>query len=299
MFKKGSKQCEGNYRPVSILPVVSKIFERIVYDQFFDYLSEHKILYNHQSGFRHDFSTDSALTYLADMIKFNMDNGLYTGMVLIDLQKAFDTVDHEILLKKLKAVGAGTCVVSWFNSYLSDRQQFVDINGTLSSPEIVTCGVPQGSILGPLLFLLYVNDMSHAVNCDLMLYADDSALLISGNDVNEIQSRLGNEMCKLSNWLEGNKLSLHLGKTESVLFASKKKLKNVNKMEIVCNGKEIVAKDSVKYLGAILDQDMSGQSMGTTALKKINKCLKFLYRKADFRFKMYKDVMSVFIAIPF
>ena len=118
--------------------------------------------------------------------------------------------------------------------------------------------------------------MHHLPSPDLMLYADDSALLISGNNIIDIENKLSEEMCNLSKWLESNKLSLHLGKTESLLFASKKKLKNVNKLKIVCNGKEIVAKDSVKYLGAILDKDMSGQSMGTTALKKINKCLKFL-----------------------
>ena len=121
------------------------------------FLNVHHIMYIHQSGFRSDFSTDTALSFLGDKIKFNMDSGLYTGMILIDLQKAFDTVDHEILLKKLNAVGADDAVVSWFRSYLEDRKQFVDINGTMSSPEFVTCGVPQGSILGPLLFLLYVN----------------------------------------------------------------------------------------------------------------------------------------------
>ncbi len=226
-------------------------------------------MYIHQSGFRSDFSTDTALSYLGDKIKFNMDSGLYTGMILIDLQKAFDTVDHEILLKKLNAVGAGDVVVSWFKSYLADRKQFVDINCTLSAPEDVTCGVPQGSILGPLLFLLYVNDMPSSVSCDLMLYADDSALIVSGKIVQAIETKLSQELYKISVWLEKNKLSLHLGKTESILFASKKRLKDKNKMNIVCNGNEIIAKDSVKYLGATLDQDMSGQSMGAFAL--INK----------------------------
>jgi retron-type reverse transcriptase len=105
-----------------------------------------------------------------------MDKGLYTGVVLLDIQKAFDTVDHDILQTKLCAIGANNNAVNWFSSYLSDRKQFVQVNGTLSSRESVTCGVPQGSILGPLLFTLYVNDMSNAVNCELCLYADDSML---------------------------------------------------------------------------------------------------------------------------
>jgi hypothetical protein len=175
LYKKGDCNYEGNYRPVSILPVVSKIFERIAYDQFYSHLCKNHLIYKYQSGFRTMFSTDTALTFLTDKIRFNMDKGLYTGVVLLDLQKAFDTVDHHILQTKLCAIGANNNAVNWFSSYLSDRKQFVQVNGTLSSRESVTCGVPQGSILGPLLFTLYVNDMSNAVNCELCLYADDYA----------------------------------------------------------------------------------------------------------------------------
>ena len=185
-------------------------------------------------------------------------------------------------MSKLKAVGAESGVVSWFGSYLSNRKQVVDINGFQSSPESVTCGVPQGSILGPLLFLLYVNDMPTSVSCELFLYADDSALVVSGKCVQDIESTLCQELSNVSEWLESNKLSLHLGKTESILFGSKKRLSNVNKMNIVCKGNEIVAKESVKYLGATLDQDMAGNSMGMAAIKKINKGLKFMYRKSEF-----------------
>ena len=156
LYKKGDCNSEGNYRPVSILPVVSKIFERIVYNQLYSYLCENNLIYEYQSGFRSCFSTDTALTYLSDKIRFNMDEGLYTGVILLDLQKAFDTVDHVILLKKLKAIGACDSAVLWFNSYLSNRKQFVDVKGCLSEAGEVTCGVPQGSILGPLLFTIYM-----------------------------------------------------------------------------------------------------------------------------------------------
>ena len=112
-----------------------------------------------------------------------MDHGNYTGMVLIDLQKAFDTVNHDILLHKLKACGMSDSVVLWFTSYLKDRDQVVDVSGSLSSKLAINCGVPQGSILGPLLFSIYVNDMHSAVSCKVILYADDSALLVSGNNI--------------------------------------------------------------------------------------------------------------------
>ena len=142
-----------------------------------------------------------------------MDNGLYTGMVMIDLQKAFDTANHSLLSDKLQALELNNVSVSWFDSYLTNRTQKVDLNGTFSKPRMRPCDVPQGSILGPLLFLIYVNDMESAVKCKLILYADDS-LLVYRKDVKVIQETLGKELCVLSSWLViNNKLSLHLGKT--------------------------------------------------------------------------------------
>ena len=147
-------------------------------------------------------------------------------MVLIDLQKALDTVNHNILLNKPVACGMNVNTVQWFNFYLTNTDQCVDLRGIRSSSDPITCGVPQGSILGPLLFSLYVNDMVSAVtSCKLMLYADDSALLVSGKDVNTIQSTLSRELESLNDWLCDNRLSLHLGKTESILFGSPQKLK--------------------------------------------------------------------------
>lgn len=200
LYKKGDKNMEGNYRPVSILPVISKIFEKVVHQQFYDYLSKHNILYQNQSGFRVGYSTDSALISLTDRIKCDMDGGCMTGLVLLDLQKAFDTVNHAILLDKLSAVGVTDSSVSWFRSYLTSRGQFVEVNGTRSSTDSITCGVPQGSILGPLLFLLYVNDMKGAIedDCDLYLYADDSALAVTGKNVSHIEQVLSKNMNNLS-----------------------------------------------------------------------------------------------------
>ena len=189
LYKKGDRFAEGNYRPVSILPVMSKIFERVVYDQVYEYLDQNNILYQNQSGFRSGYSTNTALTYLNDRIKFNMDQGKMSGLILIDIQKAFDTVNHDILCKKLNAVGLNGNSVSWFKSYLNSRSQFVQVGNNSSDHNEVTCGVPQGSILGPLLFLLYVNDMEQAVlpGCELFLYADDSALMVSGKNLSEIE----------------------------------------------------------------------------------------------------------------
>ena len=147
------------------------------------------------------------------------------------------------MASKLRAIGVDGPGVAWFESYLSDREQYVDANGGKSACKQVTCGVPQGSILGPLLFTLYVNDMKNSVNCDLYLYADDSALVVGGRDATKIEQTLSKEMENLSIWLEQNKLSLHLGKTESILFASKRKLSHTSSLSVSCNSTNIEAKD--------------------------------------------------------
>ena len=133
IYKKGNRNYEGNYRPVSILPVASKVLEKIVYNQMHTYLEQNNLIYAFQSGFRSAHSTDTALIYLADKLGANMDEGLYTGMVLIDLQKAFDTVHYTILTKKLNAIGIDDSAGSWFKSYLAGRKQVVKINGRLST----------------------------------------------------------------------------------------------------------------------------------------------------------------------
>ena len=209
IFKKGSRMDPSNYRPISLLPLISKIFEKIVHDQMIDYLAQYNILYKYQSGFRTKHSTDLCLSYLNDKILKGFDNGLFTGMILIDLQKAFDTIDHNILLEKLKAIGFCDDTVNWFHSYLTDRAFLVSIENRYSSISKISCGVPQGSILGTLLFLIYVNDMKQAVSSDLLLYADDSCLIFQHKHVTEIEKHLNNEFSNLCELFLDNKLSIH------------------------------------------------------------------------------------------
>ena len=280
LFKKGSRLDAGNYRPVSILPIVSKILERAVYNQIVGYLDKNNLLYENQSGFRKAYSTDTCLINLTDQIKLDISKGLYVGMVMIDLQKAFDTVDHEILCKKLKSMGINS--IEWFESYLGERNQVVEANDTLSEAGIVNCGVPQGSILGPLLFLCYINDMPISLKCKLKLYADDSALIISGKEPNKIAEELSKELSSCRSWLIDNKLSLHLGKTEAILFGTKQKLSKVESFKVICNGEIIKNVKSVKYLGIQLDDDLAGESIVNEIAKKVNSRLKFLYRYKDY-----------------
>ena len=139
-----------------------------------EYLTDNEILYRYQLGFRKNHSTDTCLSYLTDKIRTGFDCGLLTGMILIDLQKAFDTINHNILLKKMSSIGFSSQSITWFGSYLSNRRFQVNIKNKYSNVANINCGVPQGSILGPLLFQIYVNDMPHVADCELFLYADDS-----------------------------------------------------------------------------------------------------------------------------
>ena len=155
-----------------------------------------------------------------------------TGMILIDLQKDFDTIDHDVFLQKLYAIGFSKHTVNWFQSYLSNRSFLVNLGNNFSQPASVSCGVPQGSILGPLLFLIYANDMSQAVKCDLFLYADDTCLVCQHKDVNKIENQLNEDFSNMCDWFVHNKLSIQFGddKTKSIHFASKFKRKNIKNL---------------------------------------------------------------------
>ena len=219
-----------------------------------------------------------------DKILKGIDNNEFTGLILIDLQKAFDTIDHKILLGKLSIMGFSKESISWFRSYLTNRSFLVNVDNAYSSSCEIKCGVPQGSILGPLLFLLYVNDMQQAVKNDLLLYADDSCLAYTNKDVKYIEQKLNKDFNSIVEWLVDNKLSIHLGqdKTKSILFGNKRVMKHQQKLEINYGNVNVKQYDSVKYLGCILDNDLSGESMAKKALSKINGRLKFLYRNQSF-----------------
>ena len=181
LYKSDDPMCFNHYRPVSLLCILSKVFEKIMYDRLLNFVDKFDLLYAHQYGFRKNRSTYMALLSLVDNLTRALENGEHVVGVYLDFSKAFDTVDHMILLQKLYHDGVRGCAHDWFTSYLSNRSQFVTYNGVKSNLNNVKCGVPQGSILGPLLFLLYINYLSFACKRTFpVLFADDSNLFLSG-----------------------------------------------------------------------------------------------------------------------
>ncbi len=209
-------------------PTLSKLLERIVHHQVYNYLQEHKLLASQQFGFRTNLSTTVALAYFTEQILDNLDHKKITGAVSIDLRKAFDTVDHTILLEKLRAISFTSSVLDWFCSYLSNRTQVTMINNSISDPEPVTVGVPQGSILGPLLFLIYINDLPECLTqCKSILHADDTLLYYSADSISELQSKLNSDLQSLSSYLNSNLLTLNHEKSKFIIFAGRQRLRSI------------------------------------------------------------------------
>ncbi len=204
--------------------------EKLAHNQIYSYLQSANILTNSQHGFRPLHSTVTALLKMSNQWYQNMDEGLINGVVFLDLKKAFDTVDHNILLKKLHLYGVRGRAYDWFKSYLSNRTQYCQVNGNLSESRTIITGIPQGSILGPLLFLIYIlSDLPNCLkNADCEMFADDTQIGTANNDAIATAETLNEDLENISVWMAANKLSLNKSKTEFMLIGSHQKLKQCN-----------------------------------------------------------------------
>ena len=219
IHKKESTQDVNNYRPISLLSTFSKILEKLMHKRVYDFFENHKLLYSLQFGFRKNNSTLHSLIQITENIKTSIENGKFGCGLFIDLKKAFDTVDHSILLRKLDHYGIRGIALEWFNSYLFNRQQFVSFNGHSSVMRNVTCGVPQGSVLGPLLFLIYINDLPNISKVlKFFLFADDTNIYYESSNLLQIEKVMNKELNKLYQWLCVNRLSLNISKTRFLIF---------------------------------------------------------------------------------
>ena len=198
-----------NYRPISILPVISKVFEKMLYNQLIEYLHRENLLTENQFGFRRFHSTASALLDCTNEWLFNMHRGFYNVVLFLDLKKAFDTVNHAILLDKLEAYGIDEGSLNLLTSYLTDRKQTCQIDGKQSDLRKISCGVPQGSILGPLLFLTYINDLPNCLNFTTpRIFADDTSITVFGKTLEDTEIERNNDLINIRNWLTASLASI-------------------------------------------------------------------------------------------
>ena len=238
--------------------VFSKILEPAVHKMVYTYLQQHNLLSIYQSGFRSLHSTSMCLADVTNTLLQNIDKGQLTGLVFLDLKKAFDTLDHRVLLNKLTSLGFNKASVQWFNTYLTDRSQSVVVNGSTSEPQPILFGVPQGSLIGPLLFIFYINDLLSVVShCKIQLYADDTLLCISSSSVTDIEFMLSEDIRHIIEWLNNNFLYLNYSKTKIMLSGTHQRLSRINTFLVKAKDTVLSRVYQFKYLGVILDPSLS------------------------------------------
>jgi len=276
VYKKGDKNLMENYRPISLLNVFEKILEKLMYKRLYEYISAESPLYKFQFGFRKYHSTALALIAVTDEIYQQLDNGNIVMGIYCDLQKAFDTVNHSILLSKIYNYGIRGTVFNWFKNYLTNRKQYVAIDNVSSTISNIDCGVPQGSVLGPLLFLIYMNDIQYCSrDCNLYLFADDTNVFVSGKTVPDVTNKANNCMCDLNSWFLCNRLSLNLDKTYFSVFGAGKA--DIN-FELTIDGTVIKQVNTCKYLGIMIDDKLSWQDHIDFVYNKVVRFVSIFYR---------------------
>ena len=258
--KAGNGQSVSNYRPISLLPLLSKLIEKIVHRRVYDHLLEYDLLDKRQGGFRPGHSTVKTCTYFTEDLYHANNNKETTIAVYIDAMKAFDTVNHQILLKKIPKLGIKGNLLAWIENYLTGRKQCTIANNIVSDYQNITCGVPQGSVLGPLLFLIYINDISNIItNCKISMYADDTVIYVSHKNPETAITLIQSDLDQLYLWCNRNKLTINCKKNKYCLYGMRSSVKrskmldiqlslNANILERVC---------SYKYLGLILDEHLT------------------------------------------
>ena len=276
VFKKGQRYLAENYRPISLLSCFEKIFERLVVKRMMTFIKKHNILYELQFGFRENHSTVHALLEITDHIYSKLDQDNYALGVFLDLSKAFDTIDHEILLYKLHHYGFRGIVGDWFSSYLSNRKQYTCCNKAQSSLETIVTGVPQGSVLGPILFTIFVNDMANAMNdVKPRLFADDTNIFCFSNNINDLARVINSELTKLDVWFKANKLLINTSKTNHCLFKPNRNKIITNEFTIEM-GSKLKGVNSLKYLGLQIDCNLNwNDHIDTLASSLVKYCSMF------------------------
>ena len=260
IYKSGCPNEPGNYRPISLLSCTSKIFERVIFNRMVSFLERNNLIISTQFGFRHKHSTIHPILDLITESYQNIEEKRFSTLLLLDIRKAFDSVPHPILLKKLEFYGIRGIPHKLLDSYLSERKQFVSIDNIHSQLHDITYGVPQGSILGPLLFLLYINDLPTALQTTPRLFADDTALLISNPSFSKMESLTASELSSVSTWMASNGLTLHPNKTFALNISSFSRKPCPFDLSLTLNNVKIETPKVTKYLGILIDDKLTFKS---------------------------------------
>ena len=291
VFKNGDQREVNNYRPISLIPSFAKIIEKIISYKLINHLEINNLLTANQFGFQRKLSTEHCLTHLTNYVSDAINENKYAIGVFLDLQKAFDVVSHEILLKKLSNLGIKDSALKWFESYLSNRVQCVDISGHLSNSKIINISVMQGSVLGPLLFLCFINDLPNASELlKLLLFADDTCALDSDTDLPKLINRVNTELQRISDWFITNRIAVNVSKCKFIIFHSRGKVVPNNIPQLCFKSINNVASplerihrnnpnnNSYKYLGVLIDENLNLNSHIDYVCKKLSRALYCLNR---------------------
>ena len=254
IFKSGSKTDINNWRPISLLSPFSKLFETHINNNLVKFLDKNQVIYQNQFGFRENSSTDLAIINTVNEIINTLENKSINCSIFLDLAKAFNTVNHEILIKKLEKYGIRGPPLTLIENYLKDREQTTNINNYKSNRLTINVGVPQGSCLGPLLFLLYINDMHLCTKFNIKLFADDACLSLNNKNPNILEAEINKELENVNRWLQNNKLFLNYSKSHYLIFNKSKKKPKLN---IFINNNLLKQQDKIKYLGILIDQKLN------------------------------------------
>ena len=256
IYKKGDPKLCSNYRPISSLPFLSKIYERLMANRIISFFNKHSLFSDKQYGFLKGRSTQDALHNFAERIYDALNASMHNISILIDLKSAFDTVNHSILLSKLELYGIRGHPLNWVKSYLSDRKFFVSLAGSSSSDKTVNIGIPQGSILGPLFFIIYNNELPKVSNyLSTTLFADDTNFSITNSSYENMIPILNEELEKIKKWTAANRLTINTSKTELLMFTNKQLV--LDNMEVVLDGISIEFRDHARFLGVIVDDKIN------------------------------------------
>ena len=278
IFKAGDRKEISNYRPISLLPLLSKIFEKVVHHQLYNYLQSFNLLSSVQFGFRKNLSTSNAINSMLQYVYEELDKNQIVLSLFLDFRKAFDSVNHKILLKKLNKYGVRGIALKWFESYLTERRQYVSLNGKSSETQTISCGVPQGSILGPLLFLIFINDFPKCSSFfKFTLFADDSKLSCNFNNASteNVKNRIEEELVRVDSWLTANKILLNADKSNFLIFSYRKKF---DLPSIAIGSNEIANSDTSKFLGLYVDKNLNFKNHIDHIVKKLSKSVGILYK---------------------